>query len=243
MSFGTIVIVIACFIAATVIKLILELSEDKHENNNSKSNNKKKDKIDFRSITDKIPHSILVTSFEILIVFFSAFLAIQFTAQFEKEKNEDIALIKLKYVGEDCKTQAILLKSLVELYKKGDITYEFLTINASFDTSLIEELLFRDEIIRLVPEYAYEVLMTDYRQINDYLRALELDINKSSENHLQIYQQMYSSANGYIYCTNQLIHLRKTHDISEAEFHKRINNYVEICSQDANYIWEDLGQN
>ena len=241
MDVKRIVIIIICFLATFLSKLITEYIDDKNSDNN-KEVKKKGKKSRHERINVIIPHSLLVTVFEMLIVFFGAFLAIQFTAQLEKSKSQEIALLKLKYVGEDYYNQSFMLQSLVEMYKSGEITYDFLEINASIDTSLVEELLFKDELISIMPEYGYEVLLANYRQMNDYISHLDLEINKDPETKLDIYREMVACASGYIYCSNQLIRLRKTKEITEAEYYDIIKNYVKTVSNDPGHLWVEENQ-
>ena len=138
----------------------------------------------------------------------------------------------LKDSGKDLTVQVGFLDYYIEKHKQGDMSLESLIENASIDTAFIEEIIYRDDIIRITHGKGYSSILYDYRNIKAAQRLLTLDENKTEDNTIALLDLIKKSAESYSYVVELINKCEITHEISEQEFVERID---EVAKTKENY--------
>ena len=196
---------------------------------------KKRNKTDFiqkNKRSSLVKKAVADALFETIIVVLGCFVAILLTAHFESRKDFNNVYELLKDSGKDLTVQVGFLDYYIEKHKQGDMSLESLIENASIDTAFIEEIIYRDDIIRITHGKGYSSILYDYRNIKAAQRLLTLDENKTEDNTIALLDLIKKSAESYSYVVELINKCEITHEISEQEFVERID---ELAKTKENY--------
>lgn len=114
---------------------------------------------------------------EVCSVFLGAILAIQFTMWDDNAKTKARVQDAFRIAVRDIETQSRIIAELIERYDKQELDVESLRINVSPDLSLIERMLYNDDIIIILNNGSYSMLLNNYRSVQsfaDYLKSNRL---------------------------------------------------------------------
>lgn len=124
--------------------------------------------------------------FEVGVVILGASLAIVCTVGYEQNETEKRLYNGLKIAGTDMLSQNTILYGLVSDYEHGKIDANTLRYNSIVDITLIENIIFNNDIIMSISNDSHETkpysaLLSNYRSINDYISFLASDNDMADE--------------------------------------------------------------
>lgn len=180
--------------------------------------------------------SIIEACLQVLIVTIGAVLAIQFTSLYEAKKEESIVLSRLMYCSEDLVGQEDHMQRLIKLYQDGEINIDELQGDIIIEISLIENTLFRDDVIKLLPTISYSMLLSTYRAINQLKARIEGDENISSKTLLHYYNMISKDISYFKRATDLVVQYKLNKKISEDEFLKEMTILVSDMEDDPDLL-------